>query len=445
MKDLNDIMDDAIRSAFADFEGSVPTDSWEKISGILDGDKKRPLMWWWVAACFFIVFSGIGIFIHLNSEKAIESARHYSTKDHSNRVSESSKEIISHHSAPINNQVESDFNYKPHSAQEHTSEFVVKPKIGDKIQLIDSSVQSVSINYSSEQIGEIQNAIDHPELRNADEILKAIFNASVIGANDSYNIPTTINNGLKQKDSSFPQDKGKWDLGLSASPALAGLMVRTNGKLNGLLNKNYNKISENGESFGFSYQVGVSANRYITKNIYFGFGLKYDVVKESTHYDYIIDSNPEFNLAKSKITGYTARRPEQIEHVQHNGNNEYQFLEVPLKFGIVVPVVRNRWDFRSEMSLQYMYMLNKTGSKVDPTYLELTDLKSDQNYNRQNLGTTLNIGMYRYVKSNLQLGVIPYYQIAFNSIRNNQSVLKDRPISYGFNVSAVYLIRRRLH
>lgn len=431
----NDIFDQILKNALTGVEGKISADAWEGIAGRMDAAKeKRVVFGWWLLAGILVIGLGIGITYHFTKGKQQQQNELVIDQQQSKPANVEVPQISD---APNQGKV---LNSK--RAEESVVLQPGNPETlpGMRQTPIRSVIrQRVDTQEAKESLVLVQTGMK--DFRALTEfVLKpfntAIFNASEKGAHEFYKIPT-INNG-RQKAQNPPQIKGSWEFGLSASPALASKLIKVNGSLSGLLNKDFDGISKSGESRGASYQVGLSANRFLNNWLYLSTGLQYDQIGESVHFDYVIDEVPVFDGSKQRIDSYMPLPQSLIERVQFNGHNSYHFLEIPLKLGIVVPLQSQEITMRTEFGVQYMLLAGTSGKKVDATYLNLFDLKSSKGFARQSVGATVNSGVYYALRSNAEIGLNPYFQINLTSINKSSEVIQSRPYSYGFNIRLNY-------
>lgn len=410
-------------------EGDVSPLAWERIANALDAQdaKRRPLFWWWLAGVLVVGIASVFMYFNWSSSPSTTTIESFHLEDsvmHNSQVNLVQKENISEKD-DASSVIEKNSNTKEISSVKRTNTHKSNATEQSEVEYIIPSFNEMVIQMRP--ISGFGNfSLANPTL--------SIFNAPEIGADDFYKIPT-INKG-KQKDHQDPKNKGLWELGLSASPALAARLIQTtNSTKSGLLNKYYQEKIDGKENSGNSYQLSFNVNRYLTKSLYISTSVQYDRIIESVSYDHVIDSYPHVNYNESKIEGYS---PRPAEYVQYNGNNTYQFIEIPVKFGIVVTVFRDKLTLRTQAGVQYMYLLSKSGSKIDATYLDLVNVKSSNLYNKNNFGGMISTGLYYGFGTKLEFGAQYYFQRNFTSMKSNEAVLLNTPMSYGFNLSLNY-------
>jgi len=436
----NDIFDDFLKSAMADLEGDVSSQAWDQIASKLDAPKRRRVIGWWLLAGMLAIGLGIGILSTLDQNQEIDGT----TLD-VDVIDQNSSETTS----PIDQNASKDIQVVEEATEIEESRSVdqiptiklqdvvpttpafeiVNDGVNDGLNQSFTDWTFENLRIEGKQVPQLTDIMSAP-------INKAIFYASEKDAHEFNRIPTS--NKGSRKAPGTPSNKGSWELGLSASPAFAAKLIKPNGDFSGLLNQNYKGITEKDEKTGFSYQLALNANLHINKWLYISSGLQYNQLGEAIDYDFVIDSAPVLNATKTRIDSMIPIDPRVREHVQYNGHNTYHYAEIPVKLGIVVPILRDRVELRTEVGIQFSYLFATSGKKIDLTFLSLNNLDLREGYNRVNMGGVVTSGLYFITNERMEWGVTPYYQMSLTSIRSATSAIQERPYNYGLNVRFNY-------
>jgi hypothetical protein len=435
----NDIFDDLLRSALADTEGAVSPGDWDAISSKLDAiDNRKIPIGWWLLAGVLVIGLGIGIF---------KVSFDQNDTNNSQLTQETETTVEDFTTTPDSKTIEKQVVIADNQIEEilESTEKAGDTKIA---KITQRQIPIPAATITSEQSPEEQfkfvfepielnlRSVPHLSDLMITPTNMAIFYASFIDA-DKFNRIPTHNNG-KQKAPVTPSNKGSWELGFSASPALASKLIKPNGKFGGLLNRNYDGIISTDERNGRSYQIGLNLNRHINDWLFFSIGAQYNQLGELMDYDFLVDEIPVEGPQNNSLVYLPLLPGQKPERVQYKGNNNYHYVEIPVKMGIVVPVLNNRFELRTEVGVQFAYLVTTSGKKIDPTYLKLGELDANIGYNRKNLGGVVTAGLYYASGNNVEWGLTPYYQMTLTSIRSSNSVIQERPYNYGLNLRLNY-------
>ncbi len=440
MSQNNDIFDDFLKSALTDLEGDVSSQAWDQITSKLDAPKRRRVIGWWLLAGMLVVGLGIGILSTLDQNQEIDGTTQdveiidpNSSETTTPKDLNASKDIqVVEEATEIeeSRSIDQIPTIKLQDVVPTTPAFeIVNDGVNDGLNPSFTDWTYDFLRIEGKQVPQLTDIMSAP-------INKAIFYASEKDANEFNRIPTS--NKGSRKAPGTPSNKGSWELGLSASPAFAAKLIKPNGDFSGLLNRSYTGITEKDEKTGFSYQLAFNANHHINKWIFLSSGLQYNQLGEAINYDFVIDSAPVLNATETRIDDYLPIPAGAREHVQYNGHNTYHYAEIPVKLGIVVPILRDRVELRTEVGIQFSYLFATSGKKIDLTYLSLNNLDVRNGYNRVNMGGVITSGVYFITNERMEWGLTPYYQMSLTSIRSAKSAIQERPYNYGLNVRLNY-------
>jgi len=252
---------------------------------------------------------------------------------------------------------------------------------------------------------------------------------------------------IAKKDDSHPKAERKgqesidingrkgWELSISASPGLAAKFVSEAIDFGWLVNKNYEKILDS-ESSAFSYQIDVGINQKLNDRIYWGTGLRYIERGERVRYDYTIDELVTVRTNENELL-YTPLAPILHQEVNHDGYNRYQFIDVPLRIGLLTPIGNSDLIWRNEWSVNYSRLIAASGKKVNGTHLNLMDA-SDLRLNRNNIGWTAKTGLMWSKSDRVDWTIDALYNMNLLSLRAKEDGLVERPLNYGMNIGWNY-------
>jgi len=227
-----------------------------------------------------------------------------------------------------------------------------------------------------------------------------------------------------------------WEINIAASPGLAAKLIAESANFGWLVNQAYSDIA-NSESSSFSYQVDLGVNRKFNDRFYMGLGLRYVEREERVQYDYTIDKLVTIRESE-KTLQYTELAPVLWRDVNYDGLNRYQFIDIPVRFGILTPL-NDKVSWRNEFSVNYSRLIAVSGKKVDNTFLELIDANSLK-LNKDNVGVTAKTGIMWSASPRLDWTLDGLYNMNMSSLRAKEQGLLERPFNYGMTIGANYKI-----
>lgn len=227
-----------------------------------------------------------------------------------------------------------------------------------------------------------------------------------------------------------------WEINVAASPGLAAKLIAESANFGWLVNQAYSDIA-NSETSSFSYQVDLGLNRKFNDRFYMGVGLRYVEREERVQYDYTIDKLVTIRESEQTLQ-YTELAPVLWREVNYDGLNRYQFIDIPVRLGILTPM-NEKLTWRNEFSVNYSRLIAVSGKKVDNTFLELIDANSLK-LNKNNIGVTGKTGIMWTASPRLDWTLDGLYNMNMNSLRAKEQGLLERPFNYGLTIGANYKI-----
>ncbi|MBO6516319.1 MAG: hypothetical protein JJ975_07190 [Bacteroidia bacterium] len=460
MSNERDIFDDLLKSQLNDLSGDVSLADWDAIEAKLDAQEpKRKIMWWFwltgvlvlgVIASLFLIKSaptesndGLTQTQVTEIEDPQESViKNKIIPTEAPRNAEANKsnqpEINSHVSTklprsngdnnlPTKNEVDNEPGVQSSKGGENPG-FTTASDRGNQ----DISNQEPNNNQSGKQSGGNETPTVQSIPFNPGWILDT--GEPALALLKPVTAPNT-DNDLKAGNVPDGSKVTRWEIGLSASPNWAAKIISPNGGDAWRTNDKYNDIVKNMENGGVSYRLEARVNRYFGKIFYSTVGFGYNQIEENVRYNYIVDKHVT-EVESTKKLEYSELHPLLRDTVNYSGANTYRYFEVPLRVGIVKPVLNNRARLRVESGFKYIYLQSMEGQRTDVTSLRLMDLKDAQDlYSKNNLGFSVSAGLFFNLSDNLDLGFTPFYSMSLTSIREKNEGIKDRPYNTGLNIN----------
>lgn len=270
---------------------------------------------------------------------------------------------------------------------------------------------------------------DIVEPTNEDESVKDVAQADQPEPKDTKGGESTSSNSTTQNSG--------WELNISASPGLAAKMIAKSADFGWLVHRDYGD-ARGSEYSSFSYQVDVGINRKFNDRFYMGLGVRYVERGENVQYDHTIDELVTVRQAEQELI-YTELAPILWQQVKYDGFNRYQFIDIPVKFGILTPLTEHL-SWRNEVSVNYSRLLSVSGKKVDGTYMNLIDANSIK-MNKNNLGFTGKSGFMWSTTSRVDWSLDVLYNMNWSSWRAKENGLLERPLNYGVTLGWNYKLQ----
>jgi len=301
---------------------------------------------------------------------------------------------------------------------------------------IDEDVAEESVEEGSSDIAEVEN--DPIDVIQPDADTDSETEEEEIVEADREKVKEAELETPAKSATEDPKAKNEsgWEINIAASPGLAAKLIAESANFGWLVNQAYSDIS-NSESSSFSYQVDLGVNRKFNDRFYMGLGLRYVEREERVQYDYTIDKLVTIRESE-KTLQYTDLAPVLWRDVNYDGLNRYQFIDIPVRFGILTPL-NDKVSWRNEFSVNYSRLIAVSGKKVDNTFLELIDANSLK-LNKDNFGVTAKTGIMWSASPRLDWTLDGLYNMNMSSLRAKEQGLLERPFNYGVTIGANYKI-----
>lgn len=251
---------------------------------------------------------------------------------------------------------------------------------------------------------------------------------------------TKVEVPVKEKSKGFMLAMSHMEYGVSFTPGLSNKTTSTRSSLAGLINRNY-ILPQSQELSAFSYSTSFNAEWHFRSNLFVGTGFGITSKAEQVNYNYEITEDPAVDVPNATITQYYKRLPWEVEKVSYKGSNSYHFVEIPLTVGYRFNLSKNL-ELRNQIDVSYLLLYSGLGKKADYTYLTLYDVSDLNNLRKSNISTTIKSGVY-YNFKNFVIGAEPLAGLNLNSLSNENSAIKIKPYSYGFNLTTNIKLNQR--
>jgi hypothetical protein len=257
-------------------------------------------------------------------------------------------------------------------------------------------------------------------------------------ASTAKNNPTTGENNLGKK---VPSNVAHWEVGPVFTPSLSGKFTSANKQNPNLLNPLYKSLVAKSEKIAFATSYGINVQFHPVSSFYISSGLFVTQRTEQVDYDYIITNFAQSDGNTGIITHYDNLVPADQHRIKYAGSNSYHFIEIPLNIGFKQPI-SPIFEWRSQIGLSYLALMQRNGKKGDAISLELIDLANVQ-LTQQNIATNVKTGLY-YNRSRFAIGVEPVFGLNLNSLSDgNSALIKTKPYSYGLNISTNFKLLKK--
>ncbi|MFM9944743.1 MAG: outer membrane beta-barrel protein [Bacteroidia bacterium] len=413
-------MDNLLRDKFLSFEGDIPMSDWYAIEAKLD--RKRRFAWIWWAALPLVIVAGLSLYSLLLNYKVETIAqptilkKTTPTKESISKEQKSTKEkdLKSADTNPPNTFIiatTSKYLEKDHKKikENHGSQNNISE------QNTNSTLQLEPINLSSKQINSLWKY--------------------------SFVLPTAFENNIAEKN--LPKIKSpsifSYEFGVNLAPA-AGLDAIKGNKSN-MLNQSYFSSIAGSSSLGTGFNQGIHAQINIGKHWFLRQGIYSSNYSVSHNYSYTIDSAPRITLGKG-IYDYDPLDPSEIENIQYSGKATIKYLSLPIMVGYRT-YIGQKMGFEGKIGFNASRLLSADGKTVNPTYLNLEPINSNNSIKKWNTGMSISAGWFYKSNNNLIFTVEPNFSTLLGSARNKDYPVKTRYYNYGINVNVNYILRKR--
>lgn len=440
----NSAFDESIGRVAAHTEGPVTEEDWKQVESALNRKKRRIVAMWWSIAGLLLLTSGLW-FVSIQNNRIAEDKVTLPvevTGDQNNEASTTSKDIVKTEEGSGVNQAEE----TPVSSQ--------LPENKELANTIDETPSETETHGPKE--------IKHPSTRSGETSTKqpdaqsgtpkpAPTEAIWLTLKQPYfgTIPVNlemqgliaINNAfLKEDKQPFTSKNPTWEFGLRATPNLGLLQSVANPELAWRIHKDYFNITQGSEKATNGYTFGFNALRYLNSRFYIASGIYFSQKVERVDYKYTITEYVDVDEPAETIR-YYPKPVIQHQRIEYDGINTFNFVEIPVKFGTIVPFGQMKnWEWRAETGVSFMALVSASGKKPDQTFLELYDIAGYDNMKRMAIGMELKGGLYYKGVSHFRFGFEPAFAMTLTSLYNNDAPTKLRPYNYGLNLTANYIL-----
>lgn len=404
MNKENNHIDNFLKDKFSSFEGNIPLTDWYDIEKKLNQRKKRVIfLWLSVASLIFI-----GIFtIYFISNNNKTSGIKLTIKEPQN----SEKILI--HKSPINN-----YKDKLRKKEKIVKQYKFDKSINDIINIEQQDV--LNTNYNVYQPLELSS-----------KIIDDIFEFKTDEPQKAKNLNLKNLTFIKKEK----QNKFSFETGINLSPAWGMEVIKENKTMNKFINRSYFNSISGSSSFGNGMNNGLNFQINYGKNLFLRTGLYLSSYSIYHNYNYTISEFPNVD-PKYGILVYTNKLPESIKH---EGSSMVKFVAIPFAFGNRI-FITPKFGFENKISINISRFASANGKSVNPTYLNLEDIKS-QNIRKWSNGYTLSAGMFYKSKRNFIFTIEPNYSSIIGSAYNKTYPVKTRLYNYGLNFNVNYIIK----
>ena len=227
-----------------------------------------------------------------------------------------------------------------------------------------------------------------------------------------------------------------YEFGINLSPAMGIDAIKQN-KSN-WINHNYFSSIANSSSLGSGFNNGVHAQINIRKNWFIRQGIYSTTYSVYNNFDYTITEFTNTLVGKG-ITGYGPLNPSDYIHIQQSGKASIKYISLPLLVGNRTYINKN-WGIESKIGVNVSRLWNAKGQIVNPTYLNLEDINSNNSIKKWNTGLSISSGVFIKTNNNLIFTVEPNFSTLLSSARSKDYPVKTRHYNYGINVNLNYIL-----
>ncbi len=408
-------MDNLLQDKFLSFEGDIPMSDWNAIENRLNN--KRRFAWLWWAALPLIIISGLGLYSVLTSPSAEKLSKITPLK---NKI-EKSESIIQTDNTPDNVVSEprteaNDKKRKTTSTPNNTPSVKVKDL---DITVTEPNVPQANfetINLVSKTVKDIWSfTLPMPELRKELELVKR-----------GNNNPPFLS----------------FEFGLNIAPAIGLDAIKKNSSRSNFIHRDFFGAINGTSSFGSGFNNGIHAQINFGKHWYLRQGIYISNYSVYHDYNHTIDSFPNVDMNPGSTRGIIGYSPLTPVTVKYSGKASVKYLSIPLMIG-------NRTYFTKKLGIEIKTgitlsrMLSASGQTVNPTYLTLEDINSNNTIRKWTTGLTFSAGLFYKPNKNLIFTVEPNYSTLLGSAQSKDYPVKNRYYNYGINLNVNYILIRK--
>ena len=412
-------MDDLLRDKFVAFEGEIPLSDWSAIEKKLDRKKRHVWIRW--AAVLLIPLAAWILY------KGFYSNKIKPVNKESNHIPV--PEIIS-----------------PGSTLPLETEHIVPDENKSELNGSSETISPIQHKKITGNPVKKQVPLKSPEKENADSPQSekfTIFKLASLMSPDIYSMPVQ-EEVQKAKDLGLvyplPTNHHKnhsfiLEAGIHSAPLALGLDAIKENKGTLIHRAFFNDIAGsssmgNGMNNGVHIQLGWHDSWFIRSGLYL---TNYSVYHK---YQYTITEAPRFN-SKNEISDYVPIAPETVSY---SGNASIKYATVPLMAGKRI-YLNNHLGIESRVGIQLSMLRSSEGYDVNPTYLNLESLNSNNSIRKWTAGMSAAAGVFYKTNNNLIFTVEPNYSTLLGSAKTSNYPVKTRLYNYGLNLNLNYILK----
>lgn len=415
-------MDDLLKDKFSSFEGDIPMSDWFAIEEKLN--KKRRFAWIWWAALPLLIVAGLG-FYSLFTPKQTKTI----TKQTISQTKESNKEV----DRKTNN----------------FSEKIADEKFATK-SAKNSSIKNINKNVpnSTSPNTKVEIAVKN-EMIESNPISAFVYEPIELNSKSKvelykFTLPTLEK--IKDLAQTHPPIKGEkpsilsFEFGVNFAPAM-GLDAIKENKSN-WINRHYFSSIAGSSSLGSGFNNGIHAQMNIGNHWYIRQGIYSSTYSVYSNYNYIIDSTVHVNADKGIDNNYIPLIPDDIQHIQYSGKASIKYFSLPLIIGNRLNI-NKKMGIETKVGFNVSRLMSTEGKTVNPTYLLLEDINSNNTIKKWNTGLTISTGLFYKPNNKFIFTAEPTFSTLLSSARNKDYPVKTRYYNYGFNLNVNYILGRK--
>lgn len=414
-------MDDLLKDKFLSFEGDIPMSDWLAIEEKLNN--KRRFAWIWWAALPLLIIAGLGFYSFFNTKQTktltkqtvqtIESNNEINNSKENKTVERIAEEKVAEEK--ISTQSENTYSTKKTNKNTSNSDYPVV-----KVEKTDENNQSSIIVYESIDVKSKSNGI-------------------------LWKFTLPILDKIKDIVQTSPPSKGKkppllsFEFGVNMAPAI-GLDAIKENKSN-WINRHYFSSIAGSSTLGSGFNNGIHAQMNIGNHWYIRQGVYSTTFSVYNNYDYIITELTFITVGRG-IDGYIGLNSSDYQHIQHSGKASIKYLSLPFMIGNRFNV-NKKIGVESKIGLNLSRLISAQGKTVNPTFLSLEDINSNNTIKKWNTGLTISTGLFYKPNNKFIFTAEPTFSTQLSSARNKDYPVKTRYYNYGFNLNVNYILGRK--
>ncbi len=405
-------MDNLLRDTFSSFEGEIPMSDWFAIEEKLNNKKRFAWIWW--AALPLLLVAGLSIYSLL-----IKKDSNTFTKKITVQKEKTTYDLIVKKDATNDKIVSQSFNSTNNIKTKTVTSFA-KNNI-------------YKLNKDSKiEITEANTAITNNPFESIYLISKSLGNI--------WKLSLPIVEKIKELELPKPNNKKpsrfSYEFGINVSPAMGIDAIKQN--KNNWINHNYFSSIANSASFGSGFNNGVHGQVNIGKHWYIRQGIYSTTYSVNNDFNYTITDFPNVIVGRG-ITGYNPLNPSDYLHIQKISKASIKYISIPLLAGNRT-YINKKWGIESKVGVNVSKLWCASGQTVNPTYLNLEDINSNNSIKKWNSSLSISTGVFIKTNNNLIFTVEPNFSTLLSSARVKDYPVKTRYYNYGLNVNLNYSI-----